>query len=224
MARSANRGLLPGQRTSRFGSGTAARDSGFGGEARRAVAFTSTTGVSTLLAMSDTKTRVVNVDEVEETTRTSGDHWGASFKPLTPAMRPGGGRLGVNQMRLEPGRAAVPFHLHHREDEVFFVLSGRGVLRYGAELRELRAGDCVSCPAGSGVAHQLANPFDEDFVYLAIGPFDPHEVCEYPDSGKVLVRALRTVGTLEQREYMSGEPKVPKILDLWEAQGQARAK
>lgn len=186
-----------------------------------AVAFTGGDGQGSVAgAMSDTSPRVVNVDDVEEITRTSGDHWGASFKPLTPAMRPQGGRLGVNQMRLEPGRAGVPFHLHHREDEVFFVLSGRGVLRYGDEINELRPGDCVSCPAGTGVAHQLANPFDEDFVYLAIGPFDPHEVCEYPDSGKVLVRALRRVGLLEEREYMSGEPDVPKIFALYDGQAK----
>jgi uncharacterized cupin superfamily protein len=101
-----------------------------------------------------------------------------------------------------------------REDEVFFVLSGRGVLRYGDELRELRAGDCISCPAGTGVAHQIANPFDEDLVYLVMGPHDPHEVCVYPDSGKVMVRGLRRVGYLESAEYLAGEPEMPKIFDL----------
>jgi uncharacterized cupin superfamily protein len=79
--------------------------------------------------MSDRAQRVVNVDEVQELTQTSGDRWGASFKPLTPAMGPAGGELGVNRMRLEPGRAGVPFHLHHREDEVFsrssFVVATR---------------------------------------------------------------------------------------------------
>jgi uncharacterized cupin superfamily protein len=89
------------------------------------------------------------------------------------------------------------------------VLSGRGVLRYGEELRELRAGDCVSGPAGSGVAHHIANPFDEDLCYLATGANDPHEVCEYPDSGKVMVRALRRVGVFEATPYMQCEPERP---------------
>jgi len=134
---------------------------------------------------------------------------------LTPGMRPGGGSLGVNWLRVPPGRSAVPFHSHRREDEVFFVLSGRGVLRHGDDpLRELRAGDCVSCPAGTGVAHQLANPFDEDFVYLAIGRHDPDEVCTYPDTGKVLVRGLQTIGRLTPTDYMDGEPELPKILEL----------
>jgi uncharacterized cupin superfamily protein len=107
-----------------------------------------------------------------------------------------------------------PFHYHQREDEVFFVLSGRGVLRYGDDVRELRAGDCVSCPAGTRVAHQIGNPFEEDLVYLAIGPHDPDEVCVYPDSGKVLVRSLRQAGFLENAEYFAGEPERPRLFEL----------
>lgn len=159
--------------------------------------------------------QIVNIDEAPEMERLVGPHWGAAFKMLTPSMRPGGGSLGVNCFRLPPQHAAVPFHSHRREDEVFYVLSGRGVFRYGDEpLRTLRAGDCVSCPAGTGVAHQLANPFDEDLVYLAIGRFDPDEVCTYPDSGKVMVRSLQQVGRLTTTEYLDGEPDMPRILDM----------
>ena len=164
--------------------------------------------------MPDPRPTVVNVDEVSEIERLLGDHWGGAYKIMTPSMREHGGRLGVNLMRVPPGRAPCPFHLHQREDEVFFVLSGRGVLRAGDEVRELRAGDCVSCPAGSGVAHQLGNPCDEDLVYLAIGPHDPDEVCSYPDNGKVLVRSLQLIGRLSNLDYLDGEPDPPRIFEL----------
>lgn len=158
---------------------------------------------------------VVNVDEVEEIVHIKG-HWGSAYKILTPGMRPRGGSLGVNQCRVPPGNTTCPFHWHLREDEIFFVLSGRGVLRYGEELREIGPGDCVSCPAGTQVAHQIVNPPDaeEDLVYLAIGPYDPHEVCGYPDSGKLLVRGAKKIGFLEEADYMAGEPDSPKILSL----------
>lgn len=164
--------------------------------------------------MSDTPPQVVNVADVEPISRTLGDHWAASYKPLTPSMRPGGGTLGVNHMHVPPRRAAVPFHAHQREDEVFYILAGRGVLRYGDDVREIRAGDCISCPAGTGVAHQLANPFDEPLEYLAIGPYDPDEVATYPDSGKIMVRSLKRVGWLENVDYFEGEPDKPRILDM----------
>ena len=157
---------------------------------------------------------VVNVDEAEEIEHLHGERWGGTYKVLTPSMQPRGGSLGVNVTRLPPGRALCPFHYHQREDEVFFVLSGRGWLRYGDTVTELRAGDCVSCPAGTGVAHQIANPFAEDLVYLAIGPDDPDEVCVYPDSGKVMVRSLKQVGRLERTAYMDGESDEPRIFEL----------
>ena len=63
--------------------------------------------------------------------------WAAAYKILTPNMRERGGSLGVCHMRLPPHSAAVPFHYHLREDEVFYVLAGRGVLRYGDELIDI---------------------------------------------------------------------------------------
>jgi uncharacterized cupin superfamily protein len=163
--------------------------------------------------MSDELRPVVNLADAPEKSHGEGA-WGATYKVLTPSMRPRGGSLGINHMRLAPGHAAVPFHYHLREDEAFYVLSGRGVLRYGDELFDLRPGDCVACPAGTKVAHQIANPYDEDLEYLAVGPYDPHEVCGYPDSGKVLVRGERKIGYLEATEYMAGEPERPRVLDL----------
>jgi uncharacterized cupin superfamily protein len=165
--------------------------------------------------MSDSSSHVVNTDEVEEIVELEGDHWGGAYKVLTPSMQKGS--LGANLSRLPPGRTTCPFHYHVHEDEIFFVLSGRGVLRYGESLRTIRAGDCIACPAGTKTAHQIANPFDEDLVYLAVGRNDPNEVCVYPDTGKVMIRSLGKVGYFDGVPYMDGEPARPKILDLWDA-------
>lgn len=157
---------------------------------------------------------VINVEDAPTIERARNAHYGAAYKKLTPSMRPRGGALGVNWMKVEKGQTACPFHAHLREDEVFFVLSGRGVLRYGETVQTIKAGDCISCPAGTGTAHQIANPHDEDLIYLSIGPFDPHEVCTYPDNGKVLVRGIQQIGTLEQQQYFDNEPEVPLILSM----------
>jgi uncharacterized cupin superfamily protein len=164
--------------------------------------------------MAKHKPQVVNVDEVEEVEHMSGRHWGQAYKVLTPHMSPNEGRLSANLTRVPPRRSAVPFHSHQLEDEIFFILSGRGVFRYGDEIRDIRSGDCLACPAGTSVAHQIANPFDEDLVYLAVGRNDPNEVCVYPDTGKVLVRSLRRIGYLKHVHYEHGEPKMPRIFEL----------
>ncbi len=157
---------------------------------------------------------IINRNDAEEIIEGEG-HFGGSYRVLTPAMRERGGRLGVVENRLPPQRVGCPMHSHLREDEVFLIQSGRGLFRYGEHIREVGPGDCLSCPAGAGVAHQLGNPFHEDLVYLAIGPYDPHEVCHYPDSGKILVRGLThtgRVGHFQAASYMDGEPEVPALL------------
>ena len=164
--------------------------------------------------MNDRPPHVVNVDEVDEIEHLVGERWGGAYKPLTPSMAPRDGRLGASLSRLPPGRTTCPFHYHMLEDEVFFVLSGRGVLRYGDDVRIIRQGDCIACPAGTRVAHQIANPFDDDLTYLAVGPNDPNEVGVYPDSGKVLVRSLGRVGFIEEADYHAGEPDEPRIFEL----------
>ena len=159
---------------------------------------------------------VHHIDDLPSEESLGGDHWGGSWQVLTPTMREAGGKLGLVLNRMPPGRVGCPFHTHQLEDEVFYILEGRGVLRYGEELFELRPGDCVSCPAGTQVAHQIGNPYDEELVYLAMGPREPHEICGYPDSGKTMVRTTQTVGLLEKTEYMHGEGEVPRIFELVE--------
>lgn len=157
---------------------------------------------------------VTNAADAVEESMLDGDHWGGHWKVLTPTMRERGGKLSLILNRLPPGRAGCPFHAHQREDEVFYVLSGKGRLRYGDLVQDIGPGDCVECPAGTGIAHQIANPFDEELVYLAMGPHDPDEVATYPDSGKVLVRSLGQVGVMRKTPYMEGEPEVPAILSM----------
>jgi uncharacterized cupin superfamily protein len=157
---------------------------------------------------------VLNIDEVEEQNSSDGVYWRGSYKSLTPWMEANGGAVCVNVSRLPPGCVGCPFHYHMVDDEVFYILSGTGVLRYGDQLIPIRPGDTISCPAGSRIAHQIANTGNEDLVYLGIGANSPNEVCYYPDSNKVMVRSLKTVGTLTETDYMDGEPERPLILDM----------
>jgi uncharacterized cupin superfamily protein len=157
---------------------------------------------------------VLNIDDAEEHSSLDGEHWGGSYRLLTPYMSANGGALTMNVSRLPPQRVGCPFHFHMLDDELFFVLSGTGMLRYGEAIIPIRPGDAISCPAGTKVAHQIVNTGGEDLVYLGIGADSPNEVAVYPDSGKIMVRALKTVGVLSKTEYMAGEPERPLILDL----------
>lgn len=69
---------------------------------------------------------------------------------------------------------------------MFFIVKGRGTLRYGDETRPIRAGDVICCPTGGPeTAHQIVNDSDAELAYLSISTMMPAEVCEYPDSRKI---------------------------------------
>ncbi len=107
----------------------------------------------------------------------------------------GARQLGYNLTVLPPGKAQCPFHSHRGEEEMFLILDGEGELRFGDQRYPLRPHDVVACPTGGPeVAHQIINTGSVDLRYLALSNRVELEICEYPDSGKVLLAADREPG------------------------------
>lgn len=93
--------------------------------------------------------------------------------------------LGYNVTAIAPGKRAFPFHNHHTNDEMFFILSGTGEIRIGEERHAIRPGDIISCPAGGPqTAHQIINTGTEELRFLAVSSMHPADIVEYPDSGR----------------------------------------
>lgn len=100
----------------------------------------------------------------------------------------GARKLGYNLTVLPPGKAQCPFHSHRVEEEMFFILEGEGELRFGDERHPIRKHDVIACPTGGAdVAHQIINTGTTTMRYLALSTLAETDVCEYPDSQKLLV-------------------------------------
>ena len=73
----------------------------------------------------------------------------------------------------------------------------------------MRPGDYVAFPAGQKVGHSFMNSGTGPCRYLMIGEQSPNEVCVYPDSNKVMVRALRSEADIFDmagvRRYWDGD-------------------
>ena len=128
--------------------------------------------------------RVVNLDELKLEHFERGDKFACDAVRIGPLL--GAKDLGFSYDVVPPGKRSCPFHSHSGEEEMFFIVKGRGTLRYGNETRALRAGDFICCPTGGPeTAHQIVNDSDAELGYISVSTMRDAEVCEYPDSKKI---------------------------------------
>ena len=131
---------------------------------------------------------IMNLDEVKFDDVEDNGYFTSSRGQISDHI--GAKKLGYNLTVLPPGKAQCPFHNHHGEEEMFFILEGQGELRFGQERYPIRAHDVIACPTGGAeVAHQIINTGTQTMRFLALSNLVDIEACEYPDSQKVLVAA-----------------------------------
>lgn len=175
---------------------------------------------STDMTSTDTTSPVLNLADVEmidlaERARQRGSEMPTRFGGRIGAIGPkiGAQKLGYNLTVVDPGKAAFPKHSHRVNEEMFFILEGHGELRLGDAMHAVRAGDVIACPVGGAdTAHQLFNTGEVELKYLAVSTMAYPEVCEYPDSGKYLVRTgfapddFNAIGrSADSLDYWDGE-------------------
>jgi uncharacterized cupin superfamily protein len=93
--------------------------------------------------------------------------------------------LGASLWEVPPGEAAYPYHFHHADEELAFVLRGRPTLRTPEGERRLDEGDALRFPLGEEGAHQLINRSDEAVVFLSVSSHGRPDVVVYPDSDRI---------------------------------------
>lgn len=71
----------------------------------------------------------------------------------------------VASMSLEPG-ASVGYHVHEDDEEVYNIVSGRGLYSDNGTEIEVGPGDVTLAPKGTG--HGLKNTGDEPLVFFAV--------------------------------------------------------
>lgn len=114
-------------------------------------------------------------------------------------------QLGFSIEKLAAKKFSCPYHFHHKEQELFYVIMGNAYLRQDDEFSEVKAGDLIYFKTGT--AHQFYNHSEESFVFLAVSNIDSKDICEYPDSKKVLNRESKTlqIEGQEINDYWQGE-------------------
>lgn len=73
--------------------------------------------------------------------------WFGALAVIKATAADTGGRFTIVEM-TEPPRAEAPLHVHHREDEAFWILEGSVTLEVGGTTIEAKAGDYAFGPRG----------------------------------------------------------------------------
>ena len=94
-------------------------------------------------------------------------------------------QYGAYLETLQPGGKSSDRHWHEKEDEFIYVVSGEATVEDDGE-HILHPGDAACWPAGVPIAHQVVNRSQTPCSYLIVGTRVTHDVCHYPESGRVL--------------------------------------
>ena len=121
--------------------------------------------------------------------------------------------LNFDLRQLNPGQYSAPYHFHRYAEELFMIISGSATLRTPEGLAVVSNGDLMFFEMGESGAHQLFNHTDEACIYLDVRTYIGHDVCEYPDSDKLLiVPEFEVFGRDHKLKYFDGEENVQ---DKW---------
>lgn len=92
--------------------------------------------------------------------------------------------VGVRRIQIPAGGWSTPAHEHGSEEEIFYVLAGRGISWQKGKTATVGPGDCIVYLPGRG-AHSLHAL--EDLDVLAFGPRHQAEALGFPRLGMSLV-------------------------------------
>ncbi len=132
---------------------------------------------------------LIRRDAIEKSESTFAHPWNPKSEITGTHLSGLGGleRTGVSLVRLAPGKESFAYHLHHREEEWIYVLSGLGLATVDGEQYEMNPGDFIAFPTPS-VPHLMANPGDESLVYLMGGESRQYEIADFPTLDKRMIR------------------------------------
>lgn len=93
---------------------------------------------------------------------------GSEIRPLIDRTTSEITQCSLAEEILPPGKAVTPHH-HNQLEEIYYILSGRGVMTVGDEQREVAAGDAIFIPRNH--RHTLENTGAEPIrLLLVCGP------------------------------------------------------
>ena len=106
----------------------------------------------------------------------------------------------VNFVEVEPGSFAYGYHYHETDEEVFYIISGTGIVRTANGDVTVKTGDAITFPAGPEGAHVIRNGSDtEKLVYIDFDTNNLPEIVHLPDTNQVMAYGKFSNGVYDKK-------------------------
>ena len=77
------------------------------------------------------------------------------------------GKWGFVEYVMVPPKSAIPVHKHEKDEELYFIFEGSGLMTIDGQEYEVGAGDLAICCLGS--SHGLRNTSQQDIKLIVVG-------------------------------------------------------
>ena len=121
-----------------------------------------------------------------------------TVKPVIP--RADVSKCRVNFIEVDPGNYAYGYHYHEMSEEVFYIISGVGIVRTIDGEITVNAGDAITFPTGKAGSHVIRNGSEtEKLVYIDFDTVHVPEIVHLPNTGKMMVIGPYSNGTYDEK-------------------------
>ncbi len=136
---------------------------------------------------------IKHINEVEAVVKNQGEGNVFSVKAISETLH----KCSLNVVELQPGNQAYGYHYHDVNEEIFYIVSGQGIVETNDGVFPIKQGDVLVFPTGKEGAHVVRNNSDDVLVYLDFGTKSEIDLVHLPHVGKLMVATQSSLHVVE---------------------------
>lgn len=134
--------------------------------------------------MDNCEIQIINKSLIEP--KHKNDHEPYEYYKYEVIKRNKNSRCNVAIYEIPPRKANYPYHYHLNSEEVFYIISGNGILETPSGNKTISAGDVIVCPPTEKGAHRILNSSETEILtFIDFDTVGYPDIAYYPKSNKV---------------------------------------
>lgn len=134
--------------------------------------------------MNNNEIKIINKDAIKPKHQNEHEHY--EYYKYEVTKRNEDYQCHVSIYEIPPEKSNYPYHYHLKSEEIFYVISGIGIIETPNGEKPIKAGDIIVCPSSPNGAHKITNTSKtEMLIYIDCDTINFPDIAYYPKSNKV---------------------------------------